>query len=71
MGAQVPISWSLDFSLALTFIALLIPNIQDRASIWAAISAGIFAVLTIGLPYNSNLLIAIFVGIIIGLWIEE
>jgi len=71
LGAQVPPSWSMDFTLALTFIALLVPNLQDRASIFSAISAGIFAVLTIGLPYKLNLLVAAFVGIIVGLWGEE
>lgn len=30
LGAQVPSSWSLDFTLALTFIALVIPALKDR-----------------------------------------
>ncbi|MEN8172705.1 MAG: AzlC family ABC transporter permease [Chloroflexota bacterium] len=71
LGAQIPPSLSLDFTLALTFIALIIPNIQDRASILAAISAGSFALLTVSLPYKLNLLGAAIVGIIFGLWVEE
>jgi predicted branched-subunit amino acid permease len=31
LGAQIPSSWSLDFSLALTFIALVVPTLKDRA----------------------------------------
>ena len=34
IGAQVPASWSLDFTLALTFIALLIPALTDRRRSW-------------------------------------
>ena len=71
LGAQVPPSWSLDFTLALTFIALLIPALKDRPSVLAAISAGAVAVLTAGLPYKINLIIAAITGIAIGLWSEK
>jgi len=70
LGAQVPSSWSLDFTLALTFIALLIPNIKDRPSVAAALGAGITAVLLFGLPYKLGLIAAALVGVMIGLWSE-
>jgi 4-azaleucine resistance transporter AzlC len=70
LGAQVPSSWSLDFTLALTLIALVVPSLKDRPSILAAISAGTVAILTAGLPYKLNLIVAAIVGIIIGLWSE-
>jgi len=70
LGAQVPSSWSLDFTLALTFIALLVPNIKDRASAVAALAAGVTAMLAYGLPYKLGLIAAALVGIIIGLWSE-
>jgi 4-azaleucine resistance transporter AzlC len=70
LGAQLPSSWSLDFTLALTFIALLIPNIKDRASAAAALAAGITAMLAYGLPYKLGLIAAALVGIVIGLWSE-
>lgn len=70
LGAQVPSSWSLDFTLALTFIALLLPNVKDRASAVAAISAGITSVLGFWLPYKLGLLLAALVGIGVGLWSE-
>src|SRR6185312_13737517 len=31
VGAQVPASWSLDFAVVLTFIALLVPAVRTRA----------------------------------------
>jgi 4-azaleucine resistance transporter AzlC len=71
LGAQVPDSWSLDFTLALTFIALLVPNLKDRASGLAALSAGVTAVLASGLPYKLGLLAAALVGILVGLWSER
>ena len=71
LGTQVPPSWSLDFTLALTFIALLIPSLKDHPSVLAALSAGITAILTAGLPYKLNLIIAAVVGINVGLWSES
>jgi 4-azaleucine resistance transporter AzlC len=70
LGAQVPSSWSLDFTLALTFIALVIPNIKDRPSAAAALAAGVTAMLAYGLPYKLGLIAAALVGIVIGLWSE-
>lgn len=71
LGAQVPPGWSLDFTLALTFIALVVPSLRDRPSLLAAISAGVVAILTSGLPYKLNLIVAAVVGILVGLWSEK
>ncbi|MBM3145241.1 MAG: AzlC family ABC transporter permease [Chloroflexi bacterium] len=71
MGTRVPPEWSLDFTLALTFIALVIPALEDRASVLAAIAAGVAAVLAFGLPFKLGLMIAALIGILTGLWGEE
>ncbi len=67
----MPASWGLDFTLALTFIALAVPAINDRPSLLAALSAGITALLARGLPYKLGLIAAACVGIAAGLWSEE
>jgi len=71
LGAQVPPNWGLDFTLALTFIALAVPAINDKASFLSAISAGLTALLTRGLPYKLNLIAAALVGITVGLWSDQ
>jgi 4-azaleucine resistance transporter AzlC len=70
LGAQIPAGWSLDFTLALTFIALLVPGLKDRAGAAAALSAGAVAVLANGLPYKLGLVAAALVGIAVGLLVE-
>jgi len=70
LGAQVPDTWSLDFTLALTFIALVVPALKDRPNIASAASAGIVAVAASGLPYKLGLMLAALVGILVGLWAE-
>ena len=66
MGAQIPPSWSLDFAIPLTFLALLFPTIRNRPSAVAAVSAGLLALVGHKLPYNLGLFIASFGGISAG-----
>ena len=70
LGASVPASWSLEFTLVLTFIALVVPGIKDRASVGAALTAGLGAVLLFNLPLKTGLLAASFIGIVVGLLLE-
>ncbi len=71
LGAQVPASWGLDFTLALTFIGLVMPALRDRADTSAALAAGLTAVLAAGLPLKLGLFLAAAVGITAGLLVEE
>jgi len=71
LGRQVPASWSLDFTLALTFIGLVVPALRDRATVLAAVSAGLTAVLAFALPLKLGLFLAAAVGITAGLLAEE
>lgn len=70
LGAVVPQTWSLDFTLALTFIALMVPAIKDRPALGSALSAGLTAVLTYSLPYKLWIILAAVVGILVGMVLE-
>ena len=70
IGAQIPASWPLGFILPLTFIALVVPALKDRAGIAAALVAGLIGLLAINLPYKTGLLLAALIGIVTGLAIE-
>ncbi|MDO9546921.1 MAG: AzlC family ABC transporter permease [Pelolinea sp.] len=71
LGAQIPPRWGLDFTLALTFIALAVPAITDNASLLSALSAGLTALLTRGLPFKLNLIAAALVGVTVGVWRDK
>ena len=70
LGTQIPSSWMLDFSLALTFIALVVPGLKDRPAVLAALSAGLMALAAYSLPYKLGLILAALVGIGVGTWSE-
>lgn len=70
LGTVIPTSWSLDFTLALIFIAIVIPLIRDRAALVAAVVAGVIAVAAYPLPYKLGLVTAAVCGILAGLLAE-
>ena len=71
LGAQVPESWGLDFTLPLTFIALVVPALKDKAGIVTAVAASLGALLFFGLPYKLGLIAAALVAISAGMWMER
>lgn len=68
LGSQIPPSWGLDFTLALTFIAIVVPLIADRAMLICAIAASVAALAFAFLPMKLGMLAACAVGIAAGLW---
>lgn len=71
LGAQISSSWSLDFALPLTFIALVVPMLKDRAGLCAALAGGVISILAFGLPFKLGIIVAAVVGIVSGLWVEH
>ena len=70
LGAAIPESWSLDFALPLTFIAMVVPVLKKQPMIAAALSAGLTAILAYNLPFKLGLILAALVGIVIGTVLE-
>jgi 4-azaleucine resistance transporter AzlC len=71
LGAEIPASWSLDFTLALTFIGIVVPTLKSRPGVAAALAAGLTAVLAFNLPYKLGLVAAALVGIVVGVALEK
>jgi 4-azaleucine resistance transporter AzlC len=70
LGTAIPDSWSLDFALPLTFIAMVVPVLKGRPYIAAALSAGVVALVAYPLPFKLGLILAALVGILIGTFLE-
>jgi 4-azaleucine resistance transporter AzlC len=71
LGALIPASWGLDFAFPLSFMALMFAALSDHPTVVAALAGGIIAVLAKGLPYNTGLVLAIFLGILAGYFAES
>jgi 4-azaleucine resistance transporter AzlC len=71
LGTAIPDSWSLDFALPLTFIAMVVPVLKNRPAIAAALSAGVVALVAYSLPFKLGLILAAMVGIVVGTLLEK
>jgi 4-azaleucine resistance transporter AzlC len=63
IGAQLPADLGLDFALPLTFIAIVVPLIDNRARLITALTAGVVAVLLVTLPFKTGLFAAALAGL--------
>jgi 4-azaleucine resistance transporter AzlC len=69
-GASIPDGIPLSFAVPLTFLALLVPAVEDRSTAAAAVVGGTVATLGAGLPYNLGLLAGALIGIVVGVLAE-
>jgi 4-azaleucine resistance transporter AzlC len=71
IGAGVPASWRLEFAAPLAFIAMSVPFLRDRATIAAALAAGITVVAANDLPLRLAVIAAAAAGITVGLLLDQ
>jgi 4-azaleucine resistance transporter AzlC len=71
VGAWIPAAWMLDFALPLTFMALLIPTLEDRPTQGSAIAAAVLSLALAGLPYRLGLLLAALLAVGLGVAMES
>ncbi len=66
VGASIPSAWNLSFAVPLTFLALLVPAVEDSPTLSAALVAGTVATAGVGLPFNLGLVVGAVAGIGVG-----
>jgi predicted branched-subunit amino acid permease len=71
IGAGVPPAWRLEFAAPLAFIAISIPFLRDRATVAAAVAAGLAVVLLHDVPLRLGIVVAALTGIAAGLFLER
>ncbi len=71
LGPLVPASLGFDFAFPLSFMALMFAALRDQPTVIAALAGGLIAVLAKGLPYNTGLVLATFLGIAAGYFAES
>jgi 4-azaleucine resistance transporter AzlC len=71
VGSLIPPSWPLEFFIPLTFIALVVPNLDDWPSAFAALIGGLVSVIAFDLPLSLGLIVAAFAGIGAGILAED
>jgi predicted branched-subunit amino acid permease len=67
LAGQIPQSWGLEFAGTLALIAIVVPMLDRPAARWAAGAAALVAVLSMGLPFKLNIVLAIIAAIVVGI----
>jgi len=64
---QIPNSWGLEFAGAIALVAIIVPMLDRSSARWAAVTAGAVAVMTYGMPFRLNIVLAIITAIVVGM----
>lgn len=69
-GAKLPTSWQLDFTIPLSFVAMVVPLLKTRSQILAAIAGGVAGVLLYAMPLKTGLIAACVFGTCVGMFVD-
>jgi predicted branched-subunit amino acid permease len=64
---QIPNSWGLEFAGAIALVAIIVPMLDRDSARWAAVTAGVVAVMAYGMPFRLNIVLAIVAAIVVGM----
>ncbi len=70
LGAQLPSSWHLEFTIPLSFVAMVVPLLKSRAHVAAALAGGAAGVLLFALPLKLGLIAACAIGAAVGMLVD-
>lgn len=71
LGSAVPAEWGLGFAGTLAILCIMVPLMINNAALCGVLVAGAISVLAYDLPYKLGLLLAVLVGMVTAMVIEE
>jgi predicted branched-subunit amino acid permease len=71
LGSAVPPEWGLGFAGTLAILCIMVPLVINSAALCGVLVALLVAVVANGLPYKLGLLLAVLVGMISAMVVEE
>lgn len=71
LGASIPAHWSLEFTIPLAFLAMLVTSINNRLLFMVALASGSCAMAFQLFPYNTGFIAAVVAGVCAGLFIPK
>lgn len=71
LGSAVPAEWGLGFAGTLAILCILVPVMLTSAALAGVVVASVTAVLAFALPYKLGMLLAIVVGMMTSMLVQE
>jgi len=71
LASQIPNDWGLAFAGAVALIVIIGPMLDRASARWAAVTAGAVAVMTYGLPFRLNIILAVCAALVVGMILDK
>ena len=71
LANQIPNDWGLEFAGAVALVVIIGPMLDRTSARWAAVTAGAVAVMTYGIPYRLNIILAIGAALFVGMILDK
>jgi len=71
LGSAVPAEWGLGFAGTLAILCIMVPLMINHAALCGVVVAGAVSVVAYELPYKLGLLLAVLVGMVTAMVVEE
>ena len=71
LASQIPKDWGLEFAGAVALVVIIGPMLDRASARWAAVTAGVVAVMTYGIPFRLNIILAIGAAVFVGMVLDK
>ena len=71
LGSTVPAEWGLGFAGTLAILCILVPTMMSSAALCGVVVASATAVLAFELPYKLGMLLAVIVGMVTSMLVQD
>ena len=71
LASQIPNDWGLEFAGVVALIVVIGPMLDRHSARWAAVTAGTVAVMTYGMPFRLNIILAICAALFVGIILDR
>jgi predicted branched-subunit amino acid permease len=71
LGSAVPAEWGLGFAGTLAILCVMVPLVINRAAAFGVAVSGVVSVLAWRLPYKLGLLLAVVLGMLVAMAVDE
>jgi len=71
LASQIPNDWGLEFAGAVALVVIIGPMLDRHSARWVAVTAGAVAVMTYGIPFRLNIILAVAAALFVGMILDK
>ena len=71
LASQIPNDWGLEFAGAVALVVIIGPMLDRHSARWAAVTAAAVAIMTYGIPFRLNIILAVCAALFVGMILDK